>query len=512
MNRQLLVLFLMACVVVGFGQQSPPLLPPDLSPRWISPNNQTPTLTLTKNSWTYVKCKDIRVTHPDVGNIYNKESCTDDGSKLTFTVTIKSYGYFLVGVRRQGESDISTPEAFFVHALPPENLFEPGEFLKASQAKRTVLFATTRRSASSELPGILRNRGYKNIEVLSIQPNVIERSNRGTLPLTNSELNLCNNPLIRADLPEGKMWEEEQEDLGTTYIIDPEYVSSPSDHTGGSKAVAINKVLDAINWWLYVHPPSQTIKKVAIIDTPIYQHGGLEVSRFYNAIYDSEAPPVDPTEWGHGTKVAAIIKAVAPNTQIIGVEACEKQQGKCRLGDVIRGVCWAVDIAGADIVNMSLGGEGGSNILATIITEMARRSDRDAKAKKTFFSMSGPNSGSAQIHFPAMYSPAANTLRAIGTLKMDGTPRSETTKYLDLLVPLPDEDPDFVGTSFATPIISGLLAEEKPLTQSYLEVPIQIRTFTAFPHKFHNCLLNPITQRQLDLRKCKFEQVLSPGR
>ena len=99
--------------------------------------------------------------------------------------------------------------------------------------------------------------------------------------------------------------------------------------------------------------------RVAVVDTGVdYEHPDLRGRVVAKASFTIE-PPIDYDT--HGTHVAGIVasqsevyRGVAPKALIVCAKAL-RAGGRGSLDDVIAAVMWAVEEAGADVVNMSLG-------------------------------------------------------------------------------------------------------------------------------------------------------------
>ncbi len=78
--------------------------------------------------------------------------------------------------------------------------------------------------------------------------------------------------------------------------------------------------------------------------------------------YNGDAYPLD--DHGHGTHVAGLaastVSGIAPQAKILPIKVLGAD-GRGDLGTIAAGILYAID-QGADIINMSLGGEGGSQI------------------------------------------------------------------------------------------------------------------------------------------------------
>lgn len=100
--------------------------------------------------------------------------------------------------------------------------------------------------------------------------------------------------------------------------------------------------------------------KVAVLDTGCPQHIDLKIAGFKD--FSGSPTPYD-AEAGHSTHVCGIIAALTNGIGVRGIAPeCELYCGKV-LGDdgsgsisaIAKGIRWAVDEVGADVINMSLG-------------------------------------------------------------------------------------------------------------------------------------------------------------
>ena len=133
----------------------------------------------------------------------------------------------------------------------------------------------------------------------------------------------------------------------------------------------------------FVHngtPLRDTNVKVAVIDTGMYGTGTNEplhedfdydkVEVGYNFIHDTAEAAPDAK--GHGTFVAGLIAAQPNNLGVVGAMpgvtiVAEKvfDTGSATTADVVSAIYHAVDNAGVDVINMSLGGEYNERTLET---------------------------------------------------------------------------------------------------------------------------------------------------
>jgi subtilisin family serine protease len=205
--------------------------------------------------------------------------------------------------------------------------------------------------------------------------------------------------------------------------------------------------------------------KIAVLDTGVdLDHLDLQenILKGKNFINENKEPDDDN---GHGTHVAGIIAAenneigmvgVAPHAKIIPVKVLNKQ-GNGNLVSVSRGIRWAVDEGGADLICMSLG--------APNPVQEVRKALQYAESKGVISFVAAGNAGKTKkIYYPANY---PETI-AIGSIDQDfnRSSFSNTGDNLDFMAPggkifstVPDSWYAVLsGTSMATPFAVGVAA------------------------------------------------------
>jgi len=158
--------------------------------------------------------------------------------------------------------------------------------------------------------------------------------------------------------------------------------------------------IQAATGWNITH--GATTVKIAVLDTGIDQnHADLTGKIVANQNFTSS--PTADDQFGHGTHVAGIAAAVTNNG--VGVAGtgydCRLMNGKV-LGDdgygdydwIASGICWAAD-NGAKVINMSLGGGGGSDTLLNAVNY--------AWGKGCVIVASAGNSNTTAASYPAYY-------------------------------------------------------------------------------------------------------------
>jgi subtilisin family serine protease len=157
---------------------------------------------------------------------------------------------------------------------------------------------------------------------------------------------------------------------------------------------------------------------------------------------------------GHGTMVAGVISVVAPDTMILPVKVLAAD-GSGTVEDVVEGILWAVQ-AGADVINMSFGSPGTSEVVEKAV-KAARRAGVVVVA-------SAGNDNNDIPHIPAAY----NSVISVSSVESDNV-KSSYASYgttVDLVAPgtgirstyWDGGYASWSGTSFAAPFVSGAAA------------------------------------------------------
>jgi subtilisin family serine protease len=166
-----------------------------------------------------------------------------------------------------------------------------------------------------------------------------------------------------------------------------------------------------------------------------------------------------PAAFGHGTMVAGIVHLVAPTAQILPLKAFNAN-GTAYLFDIIAAIYYAVDVRGADIINMSF--------------DIGQIQDHDLKAAVNYATSKGVvcvaaagNSGLDIMVYPAGYDNAFGI--ASTTTSPTADQQSAFTNYGPVAaMAAPGEAIQTTypgnyyaagwGTSFSTPFVTGTVA------------------------------------------------------
>jgi subtilisin family serine protease len=165
--------------------------------------------------------------------------------------------------------------------------------------------------------------------------------------------------------------------------------------------------------------------------------------------------------YGHGTFVAGLVLAAAPDAQVLAVRVLDTE-ARGEASDVAAGIRYAVD-AGADVINLSLGGRSRPRVVAGAV--------RFALSRGVVVVAAAGNRGDVAVDFPAgVDGVIAVTALDAGARRPPFASASRRTVVsapgVDLIGPVPGEQwGTWSGTSFAAALTSGgtaLLLERRP--------------------------------------------------
>jgi hypothetical protein len=199
--------------------------------------------------------------------------------------------------------------------------------------------------------------------------------------------------------------------------------------------------------------------KIAILDTGIADH-----IAFKNAIERINLVPLPANAAdlnGHGTSVASLIfssnplaPGIAPGATPLSVRVAD-DNGSSNSFLIAQGIIAAVD-AGAQLINISLGGHGSSGLVANAL-------DYAKQAGVVVVAAAG-NSGTEGVMQPA----ASPSVVAVGAVDAKNQPMAFSTTGKEVAVSAPGYSvtaaypgnmaASVTGTSFSSPIVTGVIA------------------------------------------------------
>lgn len=191
--------------------------------------------------------------------------------------------------------------------------------------------------------------------------------------------------------------------------------------------------------------------------------GGDEVPAEETNGLDDDADGLVDEGFGHGTFVASLVLAAAPEAKVLPVRVLDTD-GRGTAADVAAGITWAVD-HGADVLNCSFGSLGGSTTIASAV--------RYAVAKGVVVVAATGNDGSTTVvDFPAAM-PEVVSVSAVDATggRADFANAGPATTLAAPGATLVGAYPDglyaeWSGTSFSSALVSGgsaLVVQGRPL-------------------------------------------------
>lgn len=202
--------------------------------------------------------------------------------------------------------------------------------------------------------------------------------------------------------------------------------------------------------------------KVVVLDTGVAEHPDLKLAGFEDF---TNSGPVD--RQGHGTHVCGIVGGLGHNDMgILGIAPeCSLYSGKVlddrgsgSLDWVVRGIRWAVDVVGADVINLSLGLPAGF----PDIPQMKAACDYAYSKGVVVIAASGNEAGA--VGQPASYSSvisvvAVDSRKSHARFSNKGPENEFAAGGVDVYSTfLRRSYAKLSGTSMAAPAISGVVA------------------------------------------------------
>lgn len=191
---------------------------------------------------------------------------------------------------------------------------------------------------------------------------------------------------------------------------------------------------------------------VAILDTGIDRASPYLADKVILEASFGDSPTTDDI-YGHGTHMAGIVLAVAPEAKLMNVKVAD-DRGNCEPSAVAKGIRWAAT-NGANVINLSLSTEESPELESAV---------RFAHAKGALVVAAAGNQGSATPSYPAFYEECV----AVAALDEGGslTVLSNHGEWVDVAAPGSDiystspggECGYRTGTSPAAAHVSGVAA------------------------------------------------------
>ncbi len=375
-----------------------------------------------------------------------------------------------VGATPPDVAEIS-PEGVKASVAPAAQEVVPGQALvklnqqAAIQARSAELGSDGIMSAGIDsLDQTLRQIGASDLE--PVIQDVADAVNEGIVPLSQrvdevSQLYKVtfppeNNPAdVATILAQEPTVEYAEPNFIATIVFEPE--DSPSSFTPNDPYYQFQWHLDKIQMPAAWDISTGTDVTVAIVDTGIDFNAPDLANTNRLPGYDFAGNDPDPTDdQGHGTHVAGTVAqstnnslgvaGVAFNARLLPVKVMGAN-GQGSYENIIKGITYAVD-QGAQVINLSLAGQTGSQALADAV--------RYAHDRGVVVVAAAGNNGS-DVQYPAAYE---DQVIAVGAVRFDDTltAYSNFGPQIDLVAPGGDVDVDQNGDGYADGVLQQTIS------------------------------------------------------
>lgn len=204
---------------------------------------------------------------------------------------------------------------------------------------------------------------------------------------------------------------------------------------------------------------------VAVLDTGIYTPHEQFVDKLILPSLDVIDDDTGASEeaaglaWGHGTHVAGVIAAMAPQAKILPVRVLD-ENGRGNTFLLAYAIEWVTQQPGVKVINLSLGTEFDSKILRDVIENAIQRGIIVVAA--------AGNNGTTQIQYPAGYQGVVS-VTAVDENSLKASFANYGVGWVDVAAPgvgimstmINEDGPGYAtwsGTSMATAFVSGAAA------------------------------------------------------
>jgi subtilisin family serine protease len=205
---------------------------------------------------------------------------------------------------------------------------------------------------------------------------------------------------------------------------------------------------------------------VALLDTGIYTPHEQFYGKLRLPTLDVIDDDNDPSEkgpglaWGHGTHVAGVIAAMAPEAELLPVRVLD-ENGRGNTFLLAYAIEWAIQQPGVKVINLSLGTAFDSKILRDVI--------KSATDQGIIVVAAAGNGATNQVQYPAGY-PDVVAVTAVDGNSAKASFANYGEEWVDISAPgvgimstmISEDGPGYAtwsGTSMATAFVSGAAAQ-----------------------------------------------------
>ena len=263
--------------------------------------------------------------------------------------------------------------------------------------------------------------------------------------------------------------------------------------TGGNYFSSIDKALTQIERTQdNQHSGANVI--TAVIDTGVgtSEEPGIQLHQDSRNLVDFNGATFDKAQYHeyHGTVIANIAKAVAPDTDILSITACdaphEGGSPNCYTDKVIIGMCYAAHIAQQEekslVINLSMSGElepWGAvwQTLNVLLNDSRLRTVVVTSSGNSQANMETSSGGCSQ---PSNLAPAAFNLNLTnsqdnGLIVVAASDNSCSGDFIDVAAPgaVAFQNANYSGSSFAAPFVSGTAALALSANQNLATIEVE---------------------------------------
>ncbi len=204
--------------------------------------------------------------------------------------------------------------------------------------------------------------------------------------------------------------------------------------------------------------------RIGVIDSGINPHPDLadKLVRGHNYITDAVDPDDTSDAYGHGTRVAGLIAAAAPDAEIVPLKITNS--GSVNVTQLCRAIYGGIDDFGCDVLNLSLG--------VPYERDSLREAIEYAAGKGVTVVAATGNDGTAELYYPAAY----DSVIGVSAVDSAGAVSVRSNHNESVMIAAPGVDVRMTthrggyvtesGCSYAVPYVSAAAAILKGIDKS----------------------------------------------